>query len=60
MLLEPLEIFGVETFTDTGAIIRARFKTLPSQQNEVGREYRRRLLKELERAGIDLPSQRKP
>jgi small conductance mechanosensitive channel len=60
VLLEPLEIFGVETFTDTGAIIRARFKTLPSQQNEVGREYRRRLLKELERAGIDLPSQRKP
>jgi small conductance mechanosensitive channel len=60
VLLEPLEIFGVETFADTGAIIRARLKTLPSQQNEVGREYRRRLLKELERAGIDLPAQRKP
>ena len=60
LMLEPLEMFGVEAFTDTGIIIRARFKTLPSQQDAVGREYRRRLIKALERAGIDLPAQRKP
>jgi small conductance mechanosensitive channel len=60
LMLDPLEMFGVEAFTDTGIIIRARFKTLPSQQDAVGREYRRRLIKALERAGIDLPAQRKP
>jgi small conductance mechanosensitive channel len=60
VMLEPLEIFGVDAFTETGVNIRARFKTLPSQQHAVGREYRRRLIKALERAGIDLPPQRKP
>lgn len=60
LMLAPLEIFGVEAFTDTGIIIRARFKTLPSRQDSVGREYRRRLIQALERAGIDLPAQRKP
>jgi small-conductance mechanosensitive channel len=60
VMLEPLEIFGVEAFTDIGVIIRARFKTLPLQQDRVGREYRARLIKALEQAGIDLPAQRKP
>ena len=60
LMLNPLEIFGVEAFTDTGIIIRARFKTLPAQQDAVGREYRRRLIKALEAAAIDLPAQRKP
>ncbi|HEX2227042.1 MAG TPA: mechanosensitive ion channel family protein [Candidatus Binatia bacterium] len=60
LMLNPLEMFGVEAFTDTGIIIRARFKTLPAKQDAVGREYRRRLIKALEAAGIDLPAQRKP
>lgn len=60
VMLEPIEIFGVDAFTETGINIKARFKTLPSQQQVVGREYRRRLIKALERAGIDLPAQRKP
>jgi small-conductance mechanosensitive channel len=60
VMLEPLEIFGVEAFAETGIIIRARFKTLPSRQHTIGREYRRRLIKALEAAGVDLPAQRKP
>jgi small conductance mechanosensitive channel len=60
VMLEPIEIFGVDAFTETGLNIRARFKTLPSQQHALGREYRRRLVKALERAGIELPAQRKP
>jgi small conductance mechanosensitive channel len=59
LMLEPIEIFGVDGFTETGANLKARFKTLPSQQHVVGREYRRRLLKALTTAGIDLPAQRK-
>jgi small conductance mechanosensitive channel len=59
LMLEPMEIFGVDGFTETGANLKARFKTLPAQQHVVGREYRRRLLKALTAAGIDLPTQRK-
>jgi small conductance mechanosensitive channel len=60
LMLGPMELFGVDAFTETGVNIRARFKTLPSQQHGVGREYRRRLIKALARAGIELPAQRKP
>jgi small conductance mechanosensitive channel len=59
VMIEPIEIFGVDAFTDTGVIIKARFKTLPAQQHFVGREYRRRVVKALDNAGIDLPAQRK-
>ncbi|HWH78344.1 MAG TPA: mechanosensitive ion channel family protein [Candidatus Binatus sp.] len=45
LILEPLEILGVDNFTDTAVMIKARFKTLPSHQYTVGREYRRRLTK---------------
>ncbi len=60
VMLEPLEIFGVDAFTETGVNVRARFKTLPLQQHALGREYRRRLVRALEQAGIELPAQRKP
>jgi moderate conductance mechanosensitive channel len=54
VMLEPLEIFGVDNFTDTTVVIKARFKTLPSQQHTVGREFRRRLKKAFDAAGVDL------
>ena len=53
-MIEPIEIFGVDNFTDTTVIIKARFKTLPSQQYAVGREYRRRLKKAFDSEGIEL------
>lgn len=43
VMLEPIEVFGVDNFTDTTVTIKARLKTLPSQQQLVGREFRRRL-----------------
>jgi small conductance mechanosensitive channel len=43
MVLEPIEVFGVENFTDTTVTIKARLKTQPSLQQQVGREFRRRL-----------------
>lgn len=54
LVVEPIEIFGIDAFTDTGIVIKARFKTLPSQQHKVGREYRARLKKALDAAGIGL------
>jgi len=52
MLLEPVEIFGVENFTDTTVTIKARLKTQPSMQHRIGREFRRRLKNALQTAEI--------
>jgi moderate conductance mechanosensitive channel len=54
-MLEPIEIFGVDGFTESAVIIKARLKTLPLQQFNVGREYRRRLKKAFDTAGIEMP-----
>jgi small-conductance mechanosensitive channel len=54
-ILEPIEIFGVDDFADWGLTIKARFKTQPLQQWPVGREYRRRLKKAFDAAGIQIP-----
>ena len=52
---EAIEIFGVDSFSDSAVIIKARFKTKPIQQWEVGREYRRRLKKAFDQSGIEIP-----
>ena len=52
VILEPLEVFGVDNFTETTVTIKARFKTQPAQQYFVGREFRRRLKYALRTAGI--------
>jgi small conductance mechanosensitive channel len=36
-------------------VIRARIKTRPIEQWDVGREYRRRLKKAFDEAGIEIP-----
>lgn len=43
LILEPLEIVGVDRFTEQGVMVKARLKTLPSRQWPVGREFNRRL-----------------
>ena len=53
-MLEPIEIFGVDNFTDTAVTIKARFKTQPSLQYSVGREYRRRLKKSFDAEGVEM------
>lgn len=57
MMLEPVEIFGVENFTNTTVTVKARLKTQPSMQHRIGREFRRRLKYALEKAeiGVILP-----
>ncbi len=51
---EPLEVLGIEGFRDGQTLIRARMKTVPQRQAEVGRELRRRLRIALDGAGISL------
>lgn len=55
VILEPLEVFGVDAFGESEVTIKARFKTLPLQQWNVGREYRRRLKKAFDAEGIEIP-----
>jgi small conductance mechanosensitive channel len=55
LMLEPIEILGVDEFADSAVNIKARLKTLPLQQWTVGREYRRRLKKAFDAEGIEFP-----
>lgn len=54
-IIEPMEIFGVDSFDDSAVVIKARLKTLPIEQWAVGREYRRRLKKAFDEANIEIP-----
>jgi small-conductance mechanosensitive channel len=54
-MLEPIEIIGVDSFSDSAVIIKARLKTLPIRQWMVGREYRRRLKKAFDTENIEFP-----
>lgn len=55
VMLEPLEIIGVDSFADSAVVIKARLKTLPIKQWMVGREYRRRLKKAFDAERIEIP-----
>jgi len=55
VMLEPLEVIGVDEFADSAVIIKARFKTQPLKQWFIGREYRRRLKKAFDAEGIEIP-----
>ncbi len=52
LILEPLEIVGVDRFSEAGVIVKARLKTLPSQQWMVGREFNLRLQRRCSEAGV--------
>ena len=55
LMLEGLEIFGVEQFADSAIIIKCRIKTQPARQWDVGREFRKRLKKAFDQSGIEIP-----
>jgi small-conductance mechanosensitive channel len=54
-ILEPLEILGVDAFADSAVVIKVRFKTIPIQQWNVGREMRRRIKRAFDAQGIEIP-----
>lgn len=55
LIIEDLEIFGVDQFADSAVVIKARLKTLPIKQWEVGREFRRRLKLAFDAENIEIP-----
>lgn len=55
-LLAPLEILGVDKFTDSAMVIRARIRAVPLQQWAVGREFNRRMKKAFDANEIEMPA----
>ena len=55
-VLAPLEILGVDRFTDTAMVVRARIKAAPPSQLEMAREFNRVLKKCFDRHGIEMAS----
>jgi small conductance mechanosensitive channel len=54
-ILEPLEILGLDRFGDSAVIVRARTKTKPIKQWEIGREFNRRIKKRFDELDIEIP-----
>lgn len=55
MILEPMEIFGLDSFGDSALVVKGRIKTKPIQQWVVGREYRKRLKEAFDKHNIEIP-----
>ena len=54
-ILEPIEIQGVDRFADSAVVIKARIKTKPIRQWEIGRAFNWRLKTAFDAAGIEIP-----
>lgn len=57
-ILEPIEIVGVDDFSSGQLVVKARIKTQPLRQWDVGRALRKRFAHRLATQGIDLPASR--
>lgn len=55
LILEPLEIFGLDAFGDSAVVIKGRIKTPPIKQWMVGREFNRRIKRRFDELGIEIP-----
>ncbi len=55
LILEPMEILGVDSFGESSVNIKVMFKTLPVKQWPVAREFRRRVKKTFDERGIQIP-----
>ena len=55
LILEPIEVVGVDGLRDNGVMLKARIKTRPLDQWTVGREYNRRIKQAFDAAGIEIP-----
>jgi small conductance mechanosensitive channel len=54
-MLAPIEVLGVDSFTDSAIVVKARLMTKPIRQWYVGREFNRRMKKLFDARGIEIP-----
>jgi small conductance mechanosensitive channel len=55
LIMEPLEVLGLDSFGDSSVNIRVRLKTLPIKQWMVRREFNRRMKRVFDQKGIEIP-----
>jgi small conductance mechanosensitive channel len=55
LMLEDVDVFGVDKFADSAIVIKGRLKTKPIRQWEVGREFLRRVKLAFDEHGIEIP-----
>jgi small conductance mechanosensitive channel len=55
LILEPLDVLGVDHFADSAVVIKVRLKTAPIMQWQIGREMNRRIKKRFDAEGIEIP-----
>lgn len=54
-ILEPIEVAGVDNLAESGVVLKARIKTRPIEQWNVGRAYNRRIKLAFDREGVEIP-----
>ena len=59
IILDPLEMLGVDALADSGAVVKFRLRTVPMKQWGIAREMNRRLKRRFEETGVEMafPSQ---
>lgn len=55
LILDPLEVFGLDQFGDSAIVIKGRIKTLPVKQWQVGRAFNRLIKRRFDENGIEIP-----
>jgi small conductance mechanosensitive channel len=55
IMIEPLEVAGLNEFADSAIVIRVVIKTKPGMQWETGREFRRRIKEAFDAENIEIP-----
>ncbi len=55
LILEDLEMLGVDDLAESQVTIKFRIKTLPTKQWDVAREFRRRVKNKFDELGIEMP-----
>jgi len=55
MIIEPVEVLGLDNFGDSSVDIKLIMKTQPLKQWTVGRELRRRIKRRFDEEGIEIP-----
>ncbi len=59
LILEPVEVLGIDDFGERGPVVRVWIKTKPIKQWDVSREFRRRLKLAFDDADIAIPASQK-
>ncbi|PZO52659.1 MAG: hypothetical protein DCF16_09115 [Alphaproteobacteria bacterium] len=55
LILDEIEVVGVDQLADSAVMLKARLKTLPGKQWSVKREYLQRVKLGFEQAGVEIP-----